>query len=333
MILCPLYSSEEYIGAEFESVEKQTYPNWTLMISNDNSNEATMKILRDFMARDSRVKMMENNSGRRGPHGNYRNLIINTEGAEDYDYFAYMDNDDIWKPFKLEHYVNLAEHIKKVKGQDTPICFSCNMEIIDSEGKLRDPDFASTYEYEIKNPMDAFFTHRVFGCNLFLDRQVYFALREMMKDPDFPETISFDNFTYQTAAALGADLSFVPNVLMSYRRHFTNTTKEAVYTIDAKYFMRALKELKQVIHNNAFIARDSMDAIDYMLKLDQISPAKKKELREIREALEEGGVKAMKVWNKYHINCGNRLRTAENWLSLCLGLERKYMDREKYPEL
>ena len=41
----------------------------------------------------------------------------------------------------------------------------------------------------------------------------------------------------------------------------------------------------------------------------------------------------MKMWHKYHINCGNTLRTVENWLSLCLGFERKYMDREKYPEL
>ena len=41
----------------------------------------------------------------------------------------------------------------------------------------------------------------------------------------------------------------------------------------------------------------------------------------------------MKMWHKYHISYGDHLRTVENWLSLCLGMERKYMDRQRYPEL
>ncbi len=331
LILCALSSTEKYIRAQFDSVVSQTYTNWNVMLSNDLANEETMAIVREFMEKDPRFLFMDNNSGRRGAHGNFRNLIINTNG-EEYDYFAYMDNDDVWKPDKLEYYVKTAEQIKEKKGEDTPICFTCNMEVIDDNGTLTDPDFASTYQYEIKNPYDAFFTHRVFGCNLFFDRIVYLALKKMMCDPDFPKTISFDNFTYQTAAGLDADLTFVPKVLMSYRRHNTNSTKGAVYKINAKYFMRMAGQIGTVIHNNAFIARDSIDAIDYILKLD-LKPEKRKELLEIREGLEKGGLSAMKMWHKYHINCGDKLRTAENWLSLCLGLERKYMNREKYPEL
>jgi rhamnosyltransferase len=332
LILCPLWSAEKYLRQEFDSVVAQTYTNWDLMISDDGANEETMDIVRDFMEKDPRFHLTKNNSGRHGGHSNYRNLIINTPGAEAYDYFAYMDNDDVWKPEKLECYVKKAEEIKAAKGQDCPVCLTSNMEVIDENGVLKDPDFASTYEYEIQNPLDSFFTHRVFGCNLFFDVIIYKALKEVMKDESFPHSISFDNFTYQTAAALNADLSFLPQVLMSYRRHGSNTTAGAVYKIDAKYFLKALSMIGTVIHNNAFIARDSIDAIDFITRLP-LTPQRRKELLEIREGLEKGGIKAMRMWKKYNINCGNRLRTVENWLSLCLGLERKYMDREKYPEL
>ena len=45
-----------------------------------------------------------------------------------------MDDDDIWKPDKLEVYINKAEEVRNERGANTPICFTCNMEIIDSEG-------------------------------------------------------------------------------------------------------------------------------------------------------------------------------------------------------
>ena len=333
LILCPLWDSEEYIGQEVQSVVDQTYQDWELLFANDNANQATLDIVNSFMEKDPRIRMMGNDTGRHGSHGNYRNMIINADTKNDsFDYYVYMDNDDVWKPDKLDVYVNKAEEVRREKGENTPICFTCNMEVIDQHGNLVDPDFASSYAYEIRHPMDAFLTHRVFGCNMFVDRSIYFALREVMKDPDFDESISFDNFSYQMGVALEADLSFIPKVLMSYRRHLTNTTKEAVYKITPAYFLKSLAGVKQVIHNNAFIARDSIDSINYILKLD-ISPKMRQQLLEVRDGLEKGGIPAMKMWQKYHINCGNTLRTVENWLSLCLGLERKYMDRNKYPTL
>ena len=324
LILCALYNAENYIRGQLDSVVNQTYPNWNVLLSNDNANEATMKIVREFLDKDSRFCLIDNNTGRRGSHGNYRNAVIHSDG-EKYDYFAYMDDDDVWKPDKLEVCVAKAEEIKREKGENTPICFTSNMEIIDSEGNLKDPDFASTYQYQIQNPMDAFFTHRVFGCNLFFDRIVYLAVKKLMQDPEFSTMSSFDNFTYQVAAGLDADLSFIPKPLMSYRRHTSNSTKGAVYKINAGYFVRMLKQVDQVIRNNAYIARDSIDAIDRILTLD-LKPEKRKELLEIQEGLQKGGITAMKMWHKYHVNCGDQIRTAENWMSLCLGMERKYLN-------
>ena len=334
LILCALYNSEKFLRATFESVLEQTFLNWDLMISNDNSNNHTMDIVREYLKKDSRFHLMENHTGRRGSHGNYRNLIINADVNDDsYDYYVYMDDDDLWKHNKLETFVKRAEQVKNAYGEDKPVCFTSNMEIIDEQGRLIDSDFVSTYHYEIKKPVDSFLTHRVFGCNMFFDKCVFQAIRRMMRNPDFSPSISFDNFTYQTAVALDADLSFIPEVLMSYRRHTSNSTKNAVYKITPHYFFQALTQMRKIIRNNAYIARDSIDAIDYILTLNEISPEKRLELLEVREGLEKGGIPAIRMWNKYHIDCGDRIRTVENWITLCLCYERKYMDRCKYPIL
>ena len=100
LILCALSSTEKYIRAQLDSVEAQDYKDWEILFSNDLANDATMEIVNEFMAKDPRIHIMDNNSGRRGAHGNFRNLVINSNG-DSFRYFAYMDNDDVWKPDKL----------------------------------------------------------------------------------------------------------------------------------------------------------------------------------------------------------------------------------------
>lgn len=331
LILIAIYNGEEFLKEELESIEKQTYTNWNLLISDDHSTDRSLDIIHSFMDNDPRISLITNESGWKSAHGNFRNAVLHGEDKERYDYFMFCDSDDIWKPYKIEQYVQKAELVRKEKG-NVPLCFTCNMEIIDQDGKLIDPDFASTYHYQIDHPMDCFFSHRVFGCNLFFDEQVYLGMKKLMAHPDYNRTISHDNFCYQVAVALGADLSFIPEVLMSYRRHGGNSTANAVYKVNAGYFARAVTSVKLVIKQYAYISRVSIDTIDLLLKLD-LAPEMHEQLKEIRKALEKGGPYAGRILRKYHVKAASASRTAANYLFLTLGLEKKYMDRKKYPEL
>lgn len=76
----------------------------------------------------------------------------------------------------------------------------------------------------------------------------------------------------------------------------------------------------------------SIDTIDLLQKLD-LTAEMRKELQEVRVALEKEGVTAARVVKEYHVKIAGNSRTAANWLFLTLGLERKYMNREKYPEI
>ena len=63
-IITPLYNSEKYVGQAIESVLKQTYKNWEMLIVDDCSTDDSRKVVKKYLA-DSRIKYfcMEVNSG------------------------------------------------------------------------------------------------------------------------------------------------------------------------------------------------------------------------------------------------------------------------------
>lgn len=54
-IVIPVYNAEKFIDSTINSVQKQTYTNWTLLIVNDGSTDGTTLILEDYVQMDSRI--------------------------------------------------------------------------------------------------------------------------------------------------------------------------------------------------------------------------------------------------------------------------------------
>ena len=96
-IIMPAYNAEKYIEEAIESVLKQTYRNWELIITDDKSTDDTPKILDEYIRKDARIKViyLKNNSGT----AIARNTSIEYASGR---YLAFLDSDDIWKPIKLE---------------------------------------------------------------------------------------------------------------------------------------------------------------------------------------------------------------------------------------
>ena len=57
-VVIPVYNGEPYIGEAVESVMKQTYSNWRLIVSDNASTDATRETVRRLAERDERVILM-----------------------------------------------------------------------------------------------------------------------------------------------------------------------------------------------------------------------------------------------------------------------------------
>lgn len=96
-IITPCYNSADYIGQMIESVLRQTYTHWELLITDDCSTDESVSIVRSYAEKDNRVKLfqLEKNSGA----GVARNKSIEmAEGR----FIAFLDSDDRWMAEKLE---------------------------------------------------------------------------------------------------------------------------------------------------------------------------------------------------------------------------------------
>ena len=96
-IITPSYNSEDFIGETIDSIRKQTYQNWELIIVDDASKDNTAEVLREYAHKDSRIKFFinKNNSGA----ATSRNKgLENSKGR----FIAFVDSDDLWTSTKLE---------------------------------------------------------------------------------------------------------------------------------------------------------------------------------------------------------------------------------------
>lgn len=104
-IITPCHNSEKFIEQTIESVIKQTYPNWELLLIDDCSSDSTLKILEHYSHVDERIRIFKTEK----PSGSPtlpRNIGIKECKGE---IILFLDSDDVITPKKLEEQVPLFD--------------------------------------------------------------------------------------------------------------------------------------------------------------------------------------------------------------------------------
>ena len=105
-IILPTYNRAHRVGKAIESVLTQTYTDFELLVIDDGSTDETEQVVTRYM--DKRVhyyRMAEN-----GGQSKARNCGMQ---MAQYDYLAFEDSDDLWRPEKLKVQMEVmqgAEH-------------------------------------------------------------------------------------------------------------------------------------------------------------------------------------------------------------------------------
>ena len=121
-IVMPSYNTAKYITETVESVLRQTYPFWELIIVDDCSTDETDKLVKPYLA-DARVRYLKNNHNS-GAAVSRNHTLREAKGK----WIAFLDSDDIWLPEKLE------KQIEFMQANDYHFSYT-NYEEIDEESK------------------------------------------------------------------------------------------------------------------------------------------------------------------------------------------------------
>ncbi|MCP5503323.1 MAG: glycosyltransferase [Leptospiraceae bacterium] len=118
----PVYNSERFIAQSIDSVLKQTYKNYELIVIDDLSTDNSRDVIDRYQKKDKRIMPIfkAQNSG----SADTRNKGIEKASG---NYIAFLDSDDIWD----EHFLEKQLVYMKEKGS---VFSFCSYRIIDEEG-------------------------------------------------------------------------------------------------------------------------------------------------------------------------------------------------------
>ena len=97
------YNAGGYLKEQLDSIQRQTYTNWTCLIRDDGSTDQTKEILLDYCAKDKRFKWINpENQTNLGSHRSFYELVKYQEA----DFYFFCDQDDVWKDNKIDTFLS-----------------------------------------------------------------------------------------------------------------------------------------------------------------------------------------------------------------------------------
>ena len=94
-VLVSNYNYGEYIGQAIESVLKQTYESFELIICDDGSTDNSRQVVAEYCGRDSRIYLISKENG--GQASGFNAAFAASSG----ELICFLDSDDLFRPSKL----------------------------------------------------------------------------------------------------------------------------------------------------------------------------------------------------------------------------------------
>jgi teichuronic acid biosynthesis glycosyltransferase TuaG len=185
-----------FIADSINSVIRQTYPHWELLIADDASTDTTADIIKDFCAKDKRIRiaLKENHSG----IADTRNRCIKMAQGR---FLAFLDADDIWHPEKLD------QQLRFMTEKNIGFSYS-TYDWIDEDGNKLDKFINTIGDLNYT----AYLRNTIIGCStVMVDRTI---VGEVVV-PHF--RTSEDTATWLNILKKGFKAYAIENALVSYR--------------------------------------------------------------------------------------------------------------------
>lgn len=102
-VVMPVYNGSTFITKAIESILRQTYPHFELIVVDDGSTDNSAAIIEEYRQKDRRVRLYCN------PHGGVSRALNTGIHAARYPFIAIMHADDIALPTRLERQIHMAQ--------------------------------------------------------------------------------------------------------------------------------------------------------------------------------------------------------------------------------
>ena len=191
------YNGERYIRQQIESIVCQLNVDDEIIVSDDGSTDGTLDIVKGIG--DKRIKIIEG-PGRKSPILNFECALKASKG----DFIFLSDQDDVWKPDKVEICM---------KWLKTYNCVVSDAEVTDNRLKPLYPSLYDIMQVRQGRIYNTIWKNGYTGCCMAFRRNVLEA------SLPFPKNIPMHDIWIGNVAAYKYNVIFIPDRLIYFRRH------------------------------------------------------------------------------------------------------------------
>lgn len=206
IVLMSTYNGEKFVREQIDSILAQTYKNIEILVRDDGSQDKTVEILKQY-EKEHKIHLIEGENV-----GFIKSFFTLIQEAEEADYYAYSDQDDIWFPNKIERAISFI----KQENRQIPILYFANYDYYNTNMEFTGHGAVHKKGPSFRNALVDCIT---LGINSVMNQTTIKILKEHIPT----KSCGHDWWTYMVCAGLGKVI-YDKEVVLKYRRHDNNVS-------------------------------------------------------------------------------------------------------------
>lgn len=207
------YNGEKYLREQLDSILRQSFTDWELVICDDCSKDSTRQILAEYAGKDNRIKIFENDKNL-GFKKNFEKAISLCNG----DYIALSDQDDIWLPQHLQILLNIIGNKSASFG---------NSLLVDANNKSLNRMLNEIDGFNWLPPENKILWHILFIHGPFQGAAALFKSSFVKRLLPIPEGCLYHDAWFASCACMEDGIAYTFEPILRYRQHGNNVTAES----------------------------------------------------------------------------------------------------------
>lgn len=237
-ILLATYNASAFLLDQFNSYVGQTHTNWSVLARDDESNDRTEEMLLDLTrAHPGRIELVDRGTPNIGASGNFGRLMELAD-VDQFNYFAFSDCDDFWKPDKLSQSMNKMHELEARFGQSTPLLVHTDLSVVD---RSLSSIHGSFWQFQHLQPENSRRLNRqlsynvVTGCTMLLNASLMRVAKPL------PEVAPMHDWWISLVAVAMGQVDYVNNATILYRQHGANSIGSKGFSL--KYLANRVRNI------------------------------------------------------------------------------------------
>ncbi len=244
-IVLSTYNGATYLSAQINSIIRQDFQDWILLIRDDGSSDETIAIINRYAGQcPGKIRLVCDEGGHLGVSGSFLYLLRYASGS----YIMFADQDDIWLQDKIRVSLEKMKTMEEKYGVKVPLLVHSDLKVVDSGLNVISGSF---WQYQHLDPRESVVFSRllmqntVTGCTMFIND----ALRRKILTAE-KGIIVYDWWIALIAAAFGK-IGYITYPTVLYRQHVSNAVgaKSWGWKYIADTVLSGRGNMKQLIRN------------------------------------------------------------------------------------